>query len=302
MYELVSVVITTYKRTKDEISKSIYSVLNQTYKNIELIIVDDSPRDYVYRDEIKEFCESIKDNRVRYIQHEVNKGACVARNTGMNNCSGRYISFLDDDDEYLPNRIENMVKLIEEDEEIVLVYCNANIVDAISKEIKGSFFDGNQQYKGKVYDEIMCSNFVGSTSMGLIRIEALKKIGGFDPLMEASQDWDVWIRLSQIGCVTYTTEKLINYYKHSGERISNNTQKRIKGIRRLNYKCKDYLFTHKDAWIARKRFEMRLLSMDRDLIETLKCYIEIVKKCPRDIIENIKLIKVFGHFFIKYND
>lgn len=68
--ELVSVVITTYKRRVSQIKAAIDSVLNQSHENLELIIVDDSPNEYEYRDEVKNYCENISDSRVKYIQHE----------------------------------------------------------------------------------------------------------------------------------------------------------------------------------------------------------------------------------------
>ena len=92
--ELVSVVITTYKRRVSQIKAAIDSVLNQSHENLELIIVDDSPNEYEYRDEVKNYCENILDSRVKYIQHEKNMGACAARNTGFSNSNGKYIAFL----------------------------------------------------------------------------------------------------------------------------------------------------------------------------------------------------------------
>lgn len=102
--ELVSVVITTYKRRVSQIKAAIDSVLNQSHENLELIIVDDSPNEYEYRDEVKNYCENISDSRVKYIQHEKNMGACAARNTGFSNSNGKYIAFLDDDDEWVKDK------------------------------------------------------------------------------------------------------------------------------------------------------------------------------------------------------
>ena len=105
MDELVTVVITTYKRPPEIVNRAIQSVLMQTYPHIELIVVDDSPADYELREETARLVTGIGGN-TRYIQHEKNLGACAARNTGLKHANGVYIAFLDDDDEWLL-RIQN---------------------------------------------------------------------------------------------------------------------------------------------------------------------------------------------------
>ncbi|MCI8527870.1 MAG: glycosyltransferase [Lachnospiraceae bacterium] len=297
--DLVSVIITTYKRTVQDIRKAIYSVLNQTYSTLEIIIVDDSPNDYPYRNHIKEFCKAINDTRIIYIQHTSNLGACAARNTGIAHSHGIYISFLDDDDEYLANRIELMIDVIKQDKKIVLVYCNANIIELDSGKVIGKFFKENKQYRGDVFDKIMASNFIGSTSLGMVRAEALKKINGFDPSMVASQDWDVWIRLSKIGKVDYLSEALVNYYIHSGIRISNNINNRIAGLIHLNEKCSEELSKNKVAATARKKFELHLHVMNSDIQSALRCYKELWKLQPTKVLDNIIAVKSFGRFMLK---
>ena len=99
--ELISVIITTYKRNPEILKRAIDSVVAQTYENLELIIVDDSPESYELRDAVKGMVLAIEDKRVIYHQHKVNKGVCAARNTGIELSSGEYLAFLDDDDAWL---------------------------------------------------------------------------------------------------------------------------------------------------------------------------------------------------------
>lgn len=106
MGDLVSVIIPTYKRTFAMLSRAIKSVLSQSHKNIEIIVVDDSPSSFIDKDSIKRQVEKIPDDRIIYIQHESNQGACVARNTGIKNAKGDYVAFLDDDDEWLPDKLK----------------------------------------------------------------------------------------------------------------------------------------------------------------------------------------------------
>ena len=297
--DLVSVIITTYKRTVQQLSRAVYSVLNQTYPTLEIIIVDDSPCDYAYRNQIKEFCESINDTRVIYLQHTSNLGACAARNTGIAYSHGTYISFLDDDDEYLPHRIELMIDVVKKDKKFVLVYCNANIIEMDSGKVIGEFFKPKKQYRGDVFDKIMACNFIGSTSLGMVRAQALKKVNGFDPAMVASQDWDVWIRLAKIGKFEYLSEPLVNYYIHSGIRISNNINNRIAGLIQLNEKCADELSKNIVAAIERKKFELHLYVMNKDIESAVRCYKELCKLQPTRIFDNIFALKSFGRLLLK---
>lgn len=107
---LISVIVPTYKRKPEMIKRSVDSILAQTYSNMELIVVDDSPNDYQFREDVKLFLNGY-DNRIKYIQHEKNMGANIARNTGVDYSNGKYIAFLDDDDEWLPTNFKNSIKL-----------------------------------------------------------------------------------------------------------------------------------------------------------------------------------------------
>ena len=125
---MVSAIVTTYKREPSMVLRAINSILAQTYNDMEIIVVDDSPKDYPYREEVKRVVTSRLEDfpqvKSLYICHEHNMGACVARNTGLNAASGEYIAYLDDDDEWLPKKIEKQVKKIEQSD-AVLVYCGS---------------------------------------------------------------------------------------------------------------------------------------------------------------------------------
>ena len=110
---LVSVIIPTYKRP-DMIARAIDSVLNQTYKNIEIIVVDDNDPSFWERKATAEVMNQYESNlKVTYIQHECNRNGSVARNTGWRHAKGMYITFLDDDDEISPRKIQVQVECLE---------------------------------------------------------------------------------------------------------------------------------------------------------------------------------------------
>lgn len=243
MTALVSAVITTYKRKPEFVLKAIKSVVGQTYQNIEILVIDDSPDSYEYREHVKTAIESLE-GRIRYIQHSKNMGACVARNTGLYEAKEEFIAYLDDDDEWLPQKIELQLQEFTEDN-IALVYCGHKCIDdATGKET----FPKTYYRSGYIFDELIMENFIGSTSFPLLRKNCLEEIGGFDPLMKSAQDYDVWLRLAEKYKIGYTKNVLVTYHVHSEERISSNPQNKIDGRNRLHEKNREYLKKNKKAW------------------------------------------------------
>ena len=161
--ELISVVIPTYNRGK-VIRKSIESVLNQSYKNIELIIIDDGSTDNT------EFVvKKISDNRIKYIKLNENKGACYARNIGIKKAKGKYIAFVDSDD-YLPNNssiYSKAISILEYNQVEVVAWLwqfqdeDGNLV--IDSEKIPSFFSGKKSTR-----EFAKGFYYGSYANGLV--------------------------------------------------------------------------------------------------------------------------------------
>ncbi|MBQ7745857.1 MAG: glycosyltransferase family 2 protein, partial [Spirochaetia bacterium] len=121
----VSVVITTYKRP-EKLGRAIKSVLDQSLKDWELIIVDDNSVDSPFRAETEAFMAGyLGDSRIRYIKHEKNSGAPAARNTGIKAAVGTYIALLDDDDEFESTKLEKQLALFKSSdlENLGVVYC-----------------------------------------------------------------------------------------------------------------------------------------------------------------------------------
>lgn len=119
----VSIIITTFKRA-NMIRRAINSVLNQSYKNIEIIVVDDNNAETEYRKETEKIMgEYRNEDRLKYIKHEKNKNGAAARNTGIVNSSGEVICFLDDDDQYSPNKIELQLNYLKKNMQFDAVYC-----------------------------------------------------------------------------------------------------------------------------------------------------------------------------------
>lgn len=239
---LISVIVPTYKRKPEMLKRCVDSVLSQTYKNIELIIVDDSPEDYIFREEVKFFLNNY-DDKIYYIQHKHNMGANIARNTGVDSSNGKYIAFLDDDDEWLPTKLEKQYKVICNQPNVALVYCKAQVINENSGDTKPII---NWMYRGNQHQRLLKQNIIGSNSFVLVDKEKFYLVGKYDETLPSNQDYDLFIRLTKDYEIDFIDEVLVNYYIHDGERISTNPEKQLQGRLGLYEKYLPELKKNKD--------------------------------------------------------
>lgn len=250
MEPTVSVIIPTYKRPFETLQNAIQSVLNQTTSNLEIIVVDDSPDSFDMRNDIKEKVEGMGDSRITLIQHESNKGACVARNTGIKHSSGQFISFLDDDDEWLPEKVSLQLEKFTE-KEIGLVYCDSiTTVIKNGKVVKEKIRSFHEE--DWVFNQLILRNFIGSTSFVMIRREVFDKVGLFNESLKSAQDAELWLRISKQYKIKHVQLPLVRYFAHDQERITTNVDNKIQGLEMLNEINEDYLIKNKKIFSTRK--------------------------------------------------
>lgn len=186
----VSAIITTYNRAH-MVGEAIQSVLDQTYADFELIVVDDGSID-----DTKKIVLGFADERIQYV-YQPNAGLAAARNTGIRHSTGKYLAFLDDDDLFLPNKLELQVPFLEHNPEIGWV--------------SGGFFvtDGEHRVLAErrpwtSFPDLRTKTWLFSCMIAphttLITHQWLTKVGGFDPDMRYGEDWDLWLRLAHAGC------------------------------------------------------------------------------------------------------
>lgn len=233
---LVSVIITTYGRAGDLIFEAIESVRNQTYKNIEIIVVDDNG----FGTEIQKNNEAIfkRENDIRYIINRKNSGAQVARNAGILVSKGKYIACLDDDDIWVPEKIEKQVALMEK-ENLALVFCNGYRFynnDLNDRKLYQFNFISDRELD---FTTQLRSDHIGSTSIPLLRKECLSQTGLFDVDMPARQDYEMWLRFCRYFKVKGIDEPLFYYRYHSGGRITKSYDKEICSYQLLWNKYKE---------------------------------------------------------------
>lgn len=246
--ELVSVVITTCNRTPDIVKIAIDSVLNQTYPNVQLIVVNDSPN-FKYRSELEEMINGYE-GRVIYLVNEAQKGANYARNLGAKKSDGTILSFLDDDDYWHINRLEKIVMKI--DEGCDVVYSDYVIFSEKGSRINSRFLPKDDEK----LERILAGNFLGGFSNVTFTKKLFEKVGMLDESMPSYQDQDLFIRLVQHGRLGYINEGL-SYYRITPVSISLNENKKFTGMKMLLEKYEHLFNKYPEA--KRRRLESELI-------------------------------------------
>lgn len=181
---LVSVIIPTYKNDGSLI-QAIESVLNQTYKNIEIIVVDDNEpksKERLFTEEMMEAYEQL--DNVNYIKHEKNKNGSAARNTGFKNCKGEYIALLDDDDYFTKEKTELQVEYLNLNKEYGAVYGGRY-------ELKETIVHSKE---GDLTKDLLQYTILPCTCSLLIRREVYKELNGFNESYKRHQDFEFLLR------------------------------------------------------------------------------------------------------------
>lgn len=288
--DLVTIVLTTCKRAPEIVKRAVLSITDQTYQNWELIIVDDSPNGFELRDEVKKQVLSIvPQHKLIYMQNPENRGACYSRNIGLEKARGEFIAYIDDDDEWLPEKLEKQVNTFHSSSiNVALVYGPFYKVYEHSgkKEVEQLIDISGIEFRDLLY----MGNPFGGMSMPLLRTECVLGVGGFDELMQSSQDTDLWLRIFRSYAVKYMDIPLVLYYVHEGEQISSNPIKKIRGIERINEKYKEYLENDAELWWKRHSILIMYYVRNKERKKAFSIWWQCVKKCPKEIVLNIRYL------------
>jgi len=216
----VSVIITTYNgASRGFLAQAIQSVMSQTFRDYELVIVDDGSTDGT-REECKRY---LVDPRVRYI-HQENRGLAGARNRGIGASSGKYICFLDDDDVWRRDKLEKQLEFIQLELKNLgqwgLVFTWIELIDAAGKIIG---YRGHHQ-KGSIHSSLFYGNTIDAPSSVMVKREVFEKVGLFDEFFRKCQDWDMWLRISKEYLIFPLKEYLVKYREHQNSISAKNEE------------------------------------------------------------------------------
>lgn len=204
----ISIIIPAYNQA-NYLGEAIQSVLDQTCGDFDLVIVDDGSTD-----DTEKVVSKFRDLRIRCIRQD-NRGLSAARNRGLQNSFGKYVTFLDADDLFVPDKLEVLSEALDRDPELGLVAGQAVLIDE------------NRNPLGKIYDTPLPEdplNFllwnplhVGSV---MLRRSWQQKVGLFDESLHAYEDWDMWLRLIRAGCRLGSIGRPVSLYRFHGDQMT----------------------------------------------------------------------------------
>lgn len=212
----VDIIIPTYKRS-NTLRRAVESALKQTFTYVQVIVVDDNDPNSEERKLTENLMRSYEDNpKIKYIKHEKNLKGAAARNTGIKNSNGYYIAFLDDDDEFLPYKIDLQVKRLESLDN-TWGMCYTNYI----RQKNGKLIDtGAESYEGYIGKKILeGSLYISAGSNIMIKREIVEKINGFNEKFLRRQDLEFVVRASEIAKAAFVPEicTIINKDDRSNE-------------------------------------------------------------------------------------
>jgi len=211
---LVSVVIPTYNRA-EFIERALCSVLSQSYSDLEVIVVDDASTDDTQK-KVRALQQT--DHRIHYFAHDINRGAQAARNTGIQEAQGKYIAFLDSDNEWLPQKLNLQMALFSQrDQSFGAIYCGFQKVSQNGEMLR----EYTPRLRGVIYQQAL-GEWVADTSTLVVRKDILDKIHGFNVDIRAYQEWDLCIRLAGECKFDFIPECLVLYHEDTSFSISKN--------------------------------------------------------------------------------
>jgi len=233
----VSVIIPTYNRAH-LIDRAIQSVLAQTYQDFEVIVVDDGSTDNT-----EEVVLSFGSEKMLYIRHDKNRGVGAARNTGIRVARGEYIAFQDSDDEWYPNRLDEISGIMEDRKDIDFIFSYGKVIkngDIIGDVGRAPW--ANDLSKEELVVRLFSGNFIALQAV-VVKKEKILEVGGFDERLPSAEDYELWLRLLPI-CSVYFVDKPVYDLYFSQECITADITKVMKSQVRILIKNRNILKRH----------------------------------------------------------
>jgi glycosyltransferase involved in cell wall biosynthesis len=199
----LSVIIPSYQRSKT-ILRALESVSNQTFRDFEIIVIDDGSTDGT-ADVVSQYSD-----KVVYIW-QPNRGPSAARNVGIENSSGEFIAFLDADDIWYPQKIEKQISPFQFNPRLGLVCSDVVFADESGIKQNKTAFASAAPERGMIFNTIFSRSFIGTSTVVIRRI-CLDEVGQFDEQLKFCEDYELWLRVSESWEIDYVPEPLVQNY------------------------------------------------------------------------------------------
>lgn len=260
----VSVIIPTYNNSQ-YIVEALNSVLLQTYRDFEVIIVDDGSTDNTYKNITGII--TAHPNLLKYIYQE-NRGLPSARNIGIKNSCGEYIALLDSDDAWLTNKLEQTINNLEENSEISMVYSDMYLVNRQGDILHKWLQTKNNFCEGYIYNQLIKENFIIPSSV-VIRRRLLDEVGYFDENITYAEDYDLWLRIAEKNKIGLVNHPLVKWRQHD-KNMSKNFEKCSKYLIKVFNKQIQKNISEKSNSLLRERLRILFFDVGLYSLEALK--------------------------------
>lgn len=261
---LVSVVVPSYNHEK-YVTETIESIINQTYKNIELIVIDDGSKDKSV-EVIKNLIPACEKRFTRFeFRCRENKGLSATLNEGIKLSKGKYFCACASDDMYMPDKIEKQVEFMEANPEYGMCHSDVIIKDGIQTiEYK------RKTNKELIFEDLLLGNAIFALSV-MIRNDVFSVVGMFDESLYV-EDWDMWLRISNKGYKIGFIEDHLGVYRRHETNISRNLEKMEEAVEQILDKWKTHPLYKKalQALYVNRFYDYSAFNKKRALIYVFK--------------------------------
>ena len=292
---LVSVVIPAFNCEK-YIAECIDSVLNQSYQDFEIIIIDDGSTDGTVKT-----VSGYEDDRIKLFHQEGNSGSGAARNYGVEKASGQWIAFVDADDTWLPDKLQKQLAECSSQE---WSHTDLFFLGGIyPKDTKATAF--TSKHSGHILDDLLVENSIGTSSV-IIKKKTFLDFGGFNTELRALQDWDLWLRVAEKHEICYIDEPLVYYRVHSSS-VSRNVRKTMP----CHINLIERVFSEKGPGRQSKQLKNKALSrscqicsqiaeQEDDYLFSCYCAAKSLVHKPLDFSNYSRLVKILSKTFVSF--
>ena len=264
----ISIILPTYNRAH-LLSRAIDSVLNQTYQNFELIIIDDGSSD-----DTGKIISNYKTPSIKYIKFKKNKGANIARNIGIQSARGKYIAFQDSDDKWHKGKLEKQIDVIKSNlYNVQIVFSSFWYIESGLRK----YFPTNADVlkSSHIKNEVIKNNFIAMPT-ALIERKCFEENGLFDESLPRYQDWELFIRFSQYYDFKFIKEPLVDVYREV-DCISMDRHAAIKGIEIILKQHQSIFYKNKLLFSKHFFYLGKLCFLESEIIDCKRYFLRSIK-------------------------